>query len=169
MDYLIIYDASDHLLDNWHFTAIGLVFVAIGSLLVFSPTFRSLFRPHAHPQFFAAFSKFFLGFAMVWTIAASIDLFFGNAEAANASKKNTCLIAEGVVQDFDPMPYSGHKNESFTVDGVRFEYSDYAITGGYNNTVSHGGQVAEGRTVRLCYIERGRTRSNIIVRVEVAS
>ncbi len=39
-------------------------------------------------------------------------------------------VVEGLVENFDPMPSSGHKMESFSVNGVRFEYSDFVVTPG---------------------------------------
>jgi len=75
-------------------------------------------------------------------------------------------VAEGVVEKFHPMPPTGHDTERFTVAGQWFAYSDYVITGGFNNTVSHGGPIKEGLAVRLTYV-RAHNRT-IIVKVEIA-
>ena len=32
-------------------------------------------------------------------------------------------IVEGYVENFEPMPYEGHAQESFDIEGVHFEYS----------------------------------------------
>ena len=76
-------------------------------------------------------------------------------------ERNQCLewarngnfsIVEGTVTKFKPMPYSGHQMESFEVDGIRFEYSDFNLnSGGFNNTTSHGGPIREGLSVRIAY------------------
>ncbi len=59
---------------------------------------------------------------------------------------------EGVVSQFDPMPASGHKNESFNVNGVPFKYSDFDLTNpGFRNTTSHGGPIKDGLPVRIWY------------------
>jgi hypothetical protein len=62
-------------------------------------------------------------------------------------------IVEGIVENFDPMPYTGHKSESFTVDGIKFEYSDNEIdTGAFRKTKSHGGPIDEGLYVKIYYV-----------------
>lgn len=43
--------------------------------------------------------------------------------------------------------------ESFNVNGVKFEYSDYVITPGFNNAASKGGPIKEGLPVRISYID----------------
>jgi hypothetical protein len=65
------------------------------------------------------------------------------------------------------MPKEGHVNEKFTVDGVEFAFSDYVITGGYNNTRSHGGSIIKGVKVRICYVEGFDPTSKLIARLEV--
>jgi hypothetical protein len=59
------------------------------------------------------------------------------------------------------MPYGGHADEKFTVNGATFSYSDYSVTAGFNNTKSHGGPIDEGKRVRVTHL------GNIIVRLEV--
>jgi hypothetical protein len=76
-----------------------------------------------------------------------------------------CKMVEGPVENFDPMPYNGHKKESYNVQGVQFAYSDYILINGYNNTASHGGAVNKNSIVRICYIPSDE--GNIIIRLEV--
>jgi hypothetical protein len=52
--------------------------------------------------------------------------------------------------------------EKFCVNDHCFEYSDYVITGGFNNTRSHGGPIREGLPVRVTFIR------NKIIKLEVA-
>lgn len=75
-------------------------------------------------------------------------------------------VIEGKIENFHPMPYSGHDVESFTVNGVYFEYSDYILSYGFNQTSSHNGPLREnGQEVRLSYIsEDGENR---ILKIEV--
>jgi len=70
-------------------------------------------------------------------------------------------VVEGPVEQFDPMPKEGHKRESFTVNDVLFEYSDYELSPGFNNTSSHGGPIINGLQVRISYI------GHYIVKLEV--
>jgi hypothetical protein len=78
-------------------------------------------------------------------------------------EENRCWMVEGPVDHFVPMPYGGHASESFSVHGVPFKYSDFMITGGFNNTVSHGGPITSDSHVRICY----DPSNNVILRLEI--
>jgi hypothetical protein len=69
---------------------------------------------------------------------------------------------EGTVTNFHPMPYSGHQNETFSVNGMQFSYSDYVLVPCFNNTSSHGGPIHEGLRVRIAY------SGNCILKLEVS-
>ena len=60
-------------------------------------------------------------------------------------------IIEGYIEHFDPMPYEGHATESFIINGIKFEYSDFDNSNAFNNTKSHGGPIDEGKYVRIYY------------------
>jgi len=70
-------------------------------------------------------------------------------------------VIEGPVTEFVPMPYSGHKRESFNVARKKFSYSNFAITSAFNNTQSHGGPISEGLYVRVTHI------GDAIVKLEI--
>ena len=76
-------------------------------------------------------------------------------------------VVTGVVRDFVPMPATGHADEQFCVQDACFHYSDYEVTGGFNNTSSHGGPIREGLPVRITYVEYPRERGNKIVKLEI--
>ena len=95
------------------------------------------------------FPRVFLGFAILWTTVAFFVTFVDYWSSVRALKENRAEVIEGPVADFHPMPYSGHVDESFVVKGVQFEYSDYGVTAGFNNTASHGGPIHEGLVVRI--------------------
>ena len=74
-------------------------------------------------------------------------------------------IVEGVVENFVPMPYEGHSEESFEINGVEFSYSDYKINGGYNNARSHFGVIeGDGQHLKIGYVYY--KSENIIVYIE---
>ena len=73
------------------------------------------------------------------------------ARARDSYVKGDYSIAEGSVVNFHPMPYSGHQNERFSLNGVEFSYSTYVIVPCFNNTASHGGPIREGLRVRIAY------------------
>jgi hypothetical protein len=79
-------------------------------------------------------------------------------------------VVEGYVENFDPMPYEGHGDESFEINGVTFSYSDYSIQPGYTNSKSHGGVIAgDGQHLKVGYVYYNETYGNIIVYIEQLS
>ncbi|MGA3317527.1 MAG: hypothetical protein ABSC64_13940 [Candidatus Korobacteraceae bacterium] len=85
------------------------------------------------------------------------------ARAKDAYTQGQYSVVEGTVTDFHPMPYSGHQDETFVVNGVQFSYSDYVTVPCFNNTASHGGPIHEGQKVRIAY------SGNCILKLEIAS
>jgi hypothetical protein len=84
------------------------------------------------------------------------------ARAKVAYLEGRYSTVEGTVSNFHPMPYSGHQDETFSVNGVKFSYSDYVLIPCFNNTASHGGPVHEGLRVRIAY------SGNCILKLEVS-
>jgi hypothetical protein len=74
-------------------------------------------------------------------------------------------IVEGIVTNFDPMPYGGHKQETFDVNGIGFSYSDYDNDRRrtFKNTRSHGGPIYAGAYVKIFYIHDERYKENFII------
>jgi len=87
------------------------------------------------------------------------------AGLARAAQDSTTPVVVGRVENFTPAPAEGHQDETFTVAGVRFAYSDYVITGGFNQSQSHGGPMRDGLLVRIHYLPP----SNMIVKLEIAN
>lgn len=78
----------------------------------------------------------------------------------------TYQTVEGPVTDFDPMPVTGHRFETFKVAGIGFAFSDFDESDyGYNNTASHGGVIRQGLRVRIAYLP-GKDR-NVILKLEI--
>lgn len=86
---------------------------------------------------------------------------YGLAESIATLREGRASVIEGRVHDFVPMPFSGHTDEHFTVNGVHFSYSDFGLHPCFNNASSHGGPIRPDIWVRLSYIR------NCILRIEV--
>jgi hypothetical protein len=155
MQYMTVFDVTQSGYRQWPFAAFGLIFVVVGAGLVF---FRHQLRGRMHRFFPFAF----LGFAVVWTLTAFVSTAGSYSRLASDLRAGRCEVTEGVVTTFHPMPYGGHQMESFVVSGRRFEYSDYVVTAGFNNTASHGGPIQQGVRVRIHH------RGNDIARLEIA-
>jgi hypothetical protein len=84
------------------------------------------------------------------------------ARAREAYVQGQYSTVEGTVTNFHPMPYSGHQDETFSVNGMQFSYSDYVLIPCFNNTSSHGGPIHEGLRVRIAY------SGNCILKLEVS-
>lgn len=155
MEYNLVFDVSQTGFRQWPFAAFGLIFVAIGTAMVF---FRRRLPPRT-PGFFAFV---FLGFAIFWTVSAFVSTSRDYSRLASAFREGRCEVTEGVVSDFHPMPHSGHEMEWFVVGGKRFQYSDYIVSAGFNNTASHGGPIRKDLQVRVHHL------GNDIARLEIA-
>jgi hypothetical protein len=101
--------------------------------------------------------------AAVVFIAAVVYIVYAKELRLIAEERTSAAKVEGVVLHFVPMPYTGHAMERFCVSTTCFAYSDYVITGGFNNTRSHGGPIHEGLRVRIKHVD------DVIVRLEVES
>lgn len=83
-----------------------------------------------------------------------------------AYQRGDYQIVEGYVEDFHPMPAQGHDQESFTVNGVEFEYSDYTEQFGYHNARSLGGVITgDGQHLKIGYTNY-QWLGNVIVYIE---
>ncbi len=150
MTYVTAFSVTDHPFRNWWFPAFGLIFVAIGLLWVLRPeVFASISRHRFQRSRFLRW--YFLLFGSVWTIAVAIITGVGSYQAIHALRSGSYQTVAGRVSKFIPMPYQGHADESFEVNGVRFSYSDYTIISGFNRSSSHGGPIKEGLPVRIAY------------------
>ena len=94
------------------------------------------------------------------------------ASCVDESKIEPCMrkdwsnikIIEGVTSAYIPMDKGGHgSNEIFMVDSVIFTYSDYLLTGFYNNSCVKGGLICgDGQNVRITY----RTKCDYLTGIE---
>jgi hypothetical protein len=142
---------------QWWFPAVGLILLLVGAVLIWVGRSKhwSLSR-----RFFA---YFMVAFACIWSAFAFSTTSGEYASLRSGYRNGQFSVVEGQVTNFHPMPYEGHQEECFSVQAQTFCYSDYVITGGFNNTASHGGPIREGLPVRVSYI------GNAIVRLEVRS
>ena len=97
-----------------------------------------------------------------WTIFVGM-LFFQSARVVKDFRSGNAQILEGDVTDFSPMPTTGHGTESFTLNGVRFAYSNLEFHGPcFDRTILVGGPIKNGLHVRVTRV------GNCIVKLEVA-
>ena len=157
-NYRLAFDLLSVGYRQWSFPAFGLIFVVVGlGQVLYVTRWR---RSTKRSQRVLAWT--FLGFASLWTMIAGFGTYLEYARLARAVRNGDVAYVEGPVEDFVPMPFGGHRNETFRVGDKTFAYSDYTVMAGFNNTASHGGPIRAHRRVRIGYVD------GAIVRLEVA-
>ena len=156
--YDLIFDLSQAGSRQWPFGAIGIVFIAIGLVIgvIYS---RGSFKRGRFLRIALGWLPFC--FAIYWTMGVFRTTHSEYATLLRAMGSGQVRYVEGPVENFVPMPYEGHANEQFEVQGKRFYYSDFDAGPGFNNTSSHGGPIRPGLRVRVGYV------GGTIVRLEV--
>ena len=162
MEYTVAFNIASAGYKTWAFGAFGLPFVLIGALMLKFHKYLPGW-PVKSVRFKKGVAISCLGFSIVWTSVAFFTTYSQYRSLITALETGSYKTAEGVVKDFVPMDYSGHSYESFTVDGTAFQYSDYDVTAGFNQTQSHGGPMREGLKVRITHVD------NVIIKLEVAA
>ena len=150
MGYKTVFEVTDKGFDM--ITLMPLLFVVIG---VGISWFNIKYNKSKSPKrkFTIVFGFIFSGFALLMLLLTVPSSLANRNRTQKIFENQEYQVVEGKIEDFHPMPHSGHDVESFTVNGVYFEYSDYMLVYGFNNTASHGGPIKRnGQQVRLSYI-----------------
>jgi hypothetical protein len=159
-DYTTVYTYI--LNSTFPFWAFGLIFIIIS--LVVARAYYKIRGTILNIQTIGALIMF--TFALLWTIVVFIADDDSKSFVKDAIANKKIKIVEGVITQFDPMPSGGHKEESFSVNNVRFEYSDFLVIQGFNNTKSYGGPInGDGDSVRISYYTKDN--DNYIVKLEI--
>jgi hypothetical protein len=142
----LVFDANEAGYRQWWFPAFGLIFVAVFSGFVIYDRRQTTHRLSPMRRV-----VMYLGavFSILWVLATFLGTFSEYWTLRQALRLGHFEIVEGKVVDFVPMPPQGHAMERFTVNGHHYEYSDFVVTAGFNNTQSHGGPIREGIIVRI--------------------
>jgi hypothetical protein len=141
MHYSVLFDVSQKGYD-WFPVLLGLVFTGVGVLGVKYPTWRRGFRIHP---------IIVIGIGVALALGTFLFQYSNRYAYASLLSQGKAEIVEGPIENFQPMPYAGHAEETFTVQGIPFAYSDFEVTPAFNNTRSHGGPLHEGLLVRVYY------------------
>jgi hypothetical protein len=166
-----VYDFADRF-PKFGVMAFVLMFVAVGWVV------RSRSNPDTdddlvHPlldmtrrQSHKLFGTVYVTFAGLMALIVIPSTILDYVRTRSIYTHQTYQTVEGSVTDFDPMPVTGHRLETFKVAGIRFAFSDFDETDyGYNNTASHGGVIRQGLRVRIAYLPR--EEKNIILKLEI--
>jgi hypothetical protein len=119
------------------------------------------------PKAIRVWAMVFAGLATIIFCLIAWSELSANRSCYAAFKSGHYLEIEGKVEDFHPMPYEGHENESFRVGAVWFSYTDYSDSPGFHQATSHGGPISAGLRVRIAYSEECNGWVNTILKLEV--
>jgi hypothetical protein len=165
-NFVKVFDVLDSGFRDWWFAAFGLIFILIGTVVsAFPRLIKAIGIPYLNVRSkFRTFARYgFVGFAVLWTVLAFFATYAKHLRHERLARDNACRLVEGPVENFVPMPIGGHAEESFSVSGVTFKYSDFIVTDGFNNTSAYGGPINSDSYVRICYDPQGY----IILRLEI--
>jgi hypothetical protein len=126
----------------WAFFAIPMGFVIVGGLLVRYPRGKQIRQ---------AVGGILVIFSILGIVLIGGGAIADFVEYRSAYAREDFSVLEGAVDNFHPMPYEGHQQESFTVNGVAFYYSDFDSSPCFHNSASHGGPIRPGLGVRIVY------------------
>ena len=163
MEFETVYKVTD----NYWFLLIGLIPLVIlifGILTIFKPAILG-------EDTSIIFRRIISIITIIISLYANIYFIYGIIYNYNQTVKaylnNDYLIIEGNIQDFIPGNDFKHESESFSINGVYFEYSPAIANFGYKKYGSEGGVLkGNGQYVRLGYVTNS-VGVNIIVLIEL--
>jgi hypothetical protein len=154
MEYVLVFEIAKSGIGELTFVLPGVLFIIVGAGLIRFPDKFDSYGPKW-------LIHCFFWFAVFWTLSVGLSIYFEQSSLRKNYENGSFDVVEGLVQNFEPMPSGGHKRERFTVNGIKFEYSDFNVTPGFNNTASLGGPIKSGMPVRISHI------GNTILKIEV--
>lgn len=156
MQFQTVFDIHKTGYSEWWFPGLGLIFLIVGGLFVMG-------RQWLGPKSLQSIPRLLIGFGAIWTVLALLFTLSPHLRLSAALRRGHCVVTEGVVTEYQPMPPTGHGFESFVVSGKRFDYSDYVLSAGFHKTALRGSPIREGVYVRIHHV------GNEIARLEIAA
>ena len=109
--------------------------------------------------------KMLFGISFFWVlvICSAVDMYI---DVVGAYKKGEYEVTEGYVEEFIPIGKDGNNRESFSINGIEFNYSNISIQYGYCKVAKNGGVIYEnGQHLKIGYVQCGAD-GNVIVYIE---
>ncbi len=171
VELITVFDVVESGYTTWWFASVGLIFFVVCNLTFLLPELAKKFNVDLsqspwNPANHLVILTIALVFSFFWTLISFFITYAEYAHFRDVVLEDSCEMVEGKVENFNPMPWDGHQNETFRVQDVEFAYSDFDATNAFNNTKSHGGPIKAGLHVRICYTPTDTV--NRILRLEIA-
>jgi hypothetical protein len=134
-----IFDLTAAPYKGWPFVFVGAAFLVIGLALAWK------LRSHR-----SIVQWTFLAFALT-VVFVQVSGAFRLMKLREAVRKGQYESLKGVITDYRAVGAQQKGNESFVVEGHRFEFSDSSVDPGFSATRRSGGSLAQGTVVCLAY------------------
>lgn len=146
MEYSIVYDVSKASLK-----LIWLACLPFLIVLVVTMMFHIRNKKEGWKTQTIILSLMFL-FVLTWGLVGGIEAILGYKEVQRVLAHKNYQTVEGIIENFG---YE-HKHEHFSVNNVKFEYSNFDEGFyGFNNTNPHGGPIiGNGQKVKIDYYHK---------------
>ena len=104
--------------------------------------------------------------AMLISGLVAISQYIEYKQIVEQIKKGDIEIQQGKISEYKPIDLSNHGSlESFSINGVKFAYSDYHRISGYHHACVNGGLICEeGQEIRISYYIKNNI--NYIIKID---
>ncbi len=104
--------------------------------------------------------------AMLISGLVAISQYIEYKQIVEQIKKGDVEIQQGKISEYKPIDLSNHGSlESFSINGVKFAYSDYHRISGYHHACVNGGLICEeGQEIRISYYTKNNI--NYIIKID---
>jgi hypothetical protein len=105
--------------------------------------------------------------AILLSLLVAISQYIEYRQIVEKIEQGETQIEQGQISKYQPIDITNHGSlESFSINGIKFAYSDYHRIPGYHHACKNGGVICkEGQEIRLSYYTKNNI--NYIVRLEV--
>ena len=160
--YTVVFDARNAGLPGWESIPIGLLFIALAYFRRGSPA-----QKPRSPALSWLLRNGLLIFACSFTALATLFTVGSTLRVRGRLNHSDYVVVEGVVSDFVPADWIGHRHELWRVrsgdQDYWYSYSESVITAGFGQTQQQGGPIHNGVRVRIADVD------GLIARLEVAT
>jgi len=123
MNYQVVFDISQQSFPWWG-PAIGILFILFSAALVFRPQLIRPMDSRGH-----IIMRLIGVVGLIITVPATVDSLTNGLRRYNyyhslLQQQHGYVVVEGQVENFTPAPDTGNYSDSFTVNSVKFQYSE---------------------------------------------
>jgi hypothetical protein len=159
--YVEVFNIASSGYKGYHFASTSFLLFCFSASAYFLNRISGIFTMVYSKRVVGIFFAFFSCLMLMVSIFSFFSSYGEYRDLKNQLLSGKCDVVEGVVTDFQAAPYSGHKDETFKVDGKDFQISDYWNTSAFHQTKSRGGPIDAGKRVRIHNVGR------LIVQLEI--